>query len=426
MILLNRKKQEGCNMAHTYNNPSDWQLGTIAAHGDIFKVNDHDATNNIYVAGDFYIAMFDGVVDGRYYPPHGKSNSNWTYTERKWISTTSVSVALIGNPNEPMNLYGNGLCMLPVRVYMTAMDNGTPSANFTVSDEDMENAVTLVDLATGKKYKKKTSPPKIGDEDTMDEGGYYCATPGEFVIPSGTNQSNSASSRQFITLYVFYKSNQSTKLQCQLGCIIVPKDNPANTVYNYNTSGTVANGSGYIYVLPKKKFIYGQSGDVYASVVSNNPENGFMIDTYYIDMTGVTGMKHVELIKVPLSNYPCGPFSEDCFYIHVTTSYLSCGVFTDTSITTSTNVVPIPYIRYNGFSECADFKKAKFRNHDKPGVCVAFIRWWKAGIRPTYTYSGWGDDFRGGAVSFYDEYGNKCKVAFTSHDENSLDFTVLS
>lgn len=416
-------------MAYTFSNPGVWAEGASVTKGDIYMVTESDAKNNSsYTAGDFYTAEYTGGI--QYYPPYRESDSYWTYTERKWMGSTSVSVALIGNPGESVNLYGNGLCMLPVRVYMTALDNSKPvGADFIVSDEDMTNAVTLVDLDTGKKYQKKTSPPKVGDEDTMGEGGYFCTTPGEFVVPTGAVSSSATSdptsARQYITLYFFYKSNQISTFSLRLGCILVPKDNPAATVYNYKTSGANVNGSDYIGILSKKIFSFGENGDVFASLVSANPWNGMVIDKYYIDIPGVTGMKYVELLKTSIPPQCGNTIPDDCFHLYTAVDYISCAIFTDSKTEPGSGTKKIPEIYYPGSVICGLFSQDTFACHEKRGVCVAVARWWKAGLRNSYDTSGKGDGFVGGGLTMRDEYGNKCKISFNCNDGNTLTFNVI-
>ncbi|MCT8345317.1 hypothetical protein LG003_21345 [Photorhabdus kleinii] len=414
-------------MAYTYDNPGVWKSSTVVAKGNIFMVTPNDANNTIYHAGDFYTAQFDGSISNQYYPPHGESNSNWLYTER-WDSVVDVSVVLFGSASNPTVLYGNGLCMVPVRVYMTPKDVNNKS--FTVSDEEFANAVTLVDYATGKPYNKLLSPPKVGDEKTLKPGSYYCTTAGEYVLQSGMGVSNFSVGKQDIILYVLYKSDSIDTVKLQLGCIITPTGNPANTVKNsYGASG--ANPSGYINVLSKKKFTYGENADVFASLVSDNVAHGISYDKYYVHFPDNSEISHVTLIKSAITSYPCKPITDNCFYIKSVTGYIACGVFTDDKVHINKTSYSIPKIPYFGFGGiCADFSNNDSSLiHEQYGVCVVLVREWLAGFRDTKEASSLHGDYNGGQMSIYDKYGNSCNLSFNYFEPNNkdaiLDFKVI-
>ncbi|MGV7963705.1 hypothetical protein QPK13_22335 [Photorhabdus tasmaniensis] len=234
-------------MAYTYNSPGAWTAGVVCATGDIFQVNAHDCqANQKLKIGDFYSAKFDGPIDGRYYPSHGNSNSNWNYSvapspSSPWMKTSSSIAIITSGGATPASIYANGLHMIPITICLTPQGTKNSSGQnpsldpSKVSDDELRSAIQLINYDTGEIYTHLETPPSV-DKPYAGPGWAYANKPNEFApeaykynsnhVPTSITARNGK--RQVTFWLVCNRPPTVPSTKVRLGCIITPTGNPGS------------------------------------------------------------------------------------------------------------------------------------------------------------------------------------------------------
>ncbi len=290
----------------------NWAYDEKVQKGDLFVVTatDHNNNNN-YTEGDFYKALFDGVIGSQYFPYHGQSNDNWKFiASSDWYHVTDIAMSADAN-----DIYANGLNMVPVYIYMTPLNPG--GKNIDVAQGVLIDSTWLIDYETGEKL-IWTHAPTI-DDFPKDSGWYYCQYPNDFINNANDSSINTDVDTQkaLITFYVFARN--VTNLPKKIGVLIRPSANPddgqvIDTIYGKDSPCAVVtlaakmaqpfSGSD----LDVKKEIRFEDFPAQNPPVPNGPTNSLYVYTWTIPSKYV--IKHWEWTD-PSGSYT---WAQSCYY----------------------------------------------------------------------------------------------------------------